>query len=139
MILPFQLPSFSICKGYVSELSNLLTILIVLCCYLVTQLCPTPSCGPVACSLPGSSVHNFLGKKTRVGCHFILQGILPTQGSNLHFLHQRQILQGWATGEFPLVTLPLFYSLCVFITELSNVLITEESPHPVCCLFWKSF
>ena len=26
---------------------------------------------------------NFLGKNTRVGCHFLLQGIFPTQGSNL--------------------------------------------------------
>ena len=27
-----------------------------------------------------------------VGCHFLLQGIFPTQGSNLHLLHQKQIL-----------------------------------------------
>ena len=26
------------------------------------------------------------GKNTGVGCHFLLQGILPTQGSNLHLL-----------------------------------------------------
>ena len=29
---------------------------------------------------------NFPGKNTGVGCHFLLQGILPTEGSNLHFL-----------------------------------------------------
>ena len=35
------------------------------------------------CSLPGSSVHdNFPGKNTEAGCHFPLQGILPTKGSN---------------------------------------------------------
>ena len=28
-----------------------------------------------------------LGKNTGVGCHALLQGILPTQGSNLHLLH----------------------------------------------------
>ena len=28
-------------------------------------------------------------KNTRVGCHALLQGILPTQGSNLHLLHCR--------------------------------------------------
>jgi len=30
------------------------------------------------------------GKNTGVGCHFLLQGIFPTQGSNLHLLHCRQ-------------------------------------------------
>ena len=33
---------------------------------------------------------NFSGKNTGVGCHFLLQGIFPTQGSNpllLHLLH----------------------------------------------------
>ena len=29
---------------------------------------------------------NFPGKNTRVGCHFLLQGIFPTQGSNLCLL-----------------------------------------------------
>ena len=31
------------------------------------------------------------GKNTGVGCHFLLQGIFPTQGSNPGFLHWRQI------------------------------------------------
>ena len=30
---------------------------------------------------------NSPGKHTSVGCHFLLQGILPTQGSNLGLLH----------------------------------------------------
>ena len=29
---------------------------------------------------------NFPGANTGVGCHFLLQGIFPTQGSNLHLL-----------------------------------------------------
>ena len=33
---------------------------------------------------------DFSGKNTGVGCHFLLQGIIPTQGSNLHFQHCRQ-------------------------------------------------
>ena len=34
-------------------------------------------------SLPGSSVHGYSpGKNTGVGCHTLLQGIFPTQGSN---------------------------------------------------------
>ena len=35
---------------------------------------------------------DFSGKNTGVGCHFLLQGIFPTQGSNLGFLHCRHIL-----------------------------------------------
>ena len=30
---------------------------------------------------------DFPGKKTRVGCHFLLQGSFPTQGSNQYLLH----------------------------------------------------
>ena len=48
------------------------------------------------------------GKNTRVGCHFLLQGIFPTQGSNLGLLHCRQMLyplshQGsWKVYIYPL-------------------------------------
>ena len=47
-------------------------------------------CGPMDCSPPGSSVHGIL--QARTGCHSLLQGIFPTQGSNLGFMHCRQIL-----------------------------------------------
>ena len=62
----------------------------VLC--LFTQSCPT-LCEPVDCSLPGSSVHSDSpGKNTRLGCHALLQGIFPTQGSNPGLPHCRWIL-----------------------------------------------
>ena len=35
---------------------------------------------------------NFPGKNTGVCCHFLLQGIFPTQGSNPGLLHCKQIL-----------------------------------------------
>ena len=35
---------------------------------------------------------DFPGEDPRVGCHFLLQGIFLTQGSNLDLLHCRQIL-----------------------------------------------
>ena len=35
---------------------------------------------------------DFPGKSTEVGCHFLLQRIYPTQGSNLDLLHCRQML-----------------------------------------------
>ena len=47
------------------------------------------SCNALSYSLPGSSVH---GKNTRVGCHFLLQGIFPIQELNSGLLHYRQIL-----------------------------------------------
>ena len=42
-------------------------------------------------------------------CHFLLQGIFPTQGSNLYLLHWRQILY-WDTCE-PKDTTPSTYQL----------------------------
>ena len=45
------------------------------------------------CSLPGFSVHGiFQARVPRVGCHFLLQGIFPTQGSNPGLLHCRHSL-----------------------------------------------
>ena len=39
------------------------------------------------CRLPGSSVHGiFQARNTGVTCHFLLQGIFPTQGLNLCLL-----------------------------------------------------
>ena len=69
---------------------GIIFILSVLC--LVTQLCPS-LCDPKDCSPPGYSAHgNSPGKITGVGCHVLLQGIFPTQGSNPGLPHCRQIL-----------------------------------------------
>ena len=62
---------------------------------LVIQLFLT-LCFPQDCSLPGSSVHGILQefcKNTGVGCHFLLQGIFWTQGSNLHMQAESPALQ----------------------------------------------
>ena len=62
----------------------------VLC--LVAQSCPS-LCHPMDCSLPGFSVlGDSPGKNTGVGCHALLQGAFPTQGSNSSLPHWRQIL-----------------------------------------------
>ena len=64
----------------------------VLLCVLSHSLNLT-LCDPMDCSSPGFSVHgDSQGKNTGVGCHALLQGIFPTQGSNLSLLHCRQIL-----------------------------------------------
>ena len=54
------------------------------------------------------------GKSTGVGCHFLLQGIFLTQGSNLGLLHCRQTLyplshQG-SSRAFPITVAPLIIS-----------------------------
>ena len=41
---------------------------------------------------------DFPGKNTGEGCHFLLQGIFPTQGSNPHLL----CLLHWQAGSLPL-------------------------------------
>ena len=43
------------------------------------------------------------------GVHFLLQGIFPTQGLNLHLWHCRRILGRWATGEAPIASTPPLY------------------------------
>ena len=51
------------------------------------------SCDPLDWNRPGSSVPwYFPGKNARVRCHFFLQRIFLTQGSNLGLLHCRWIL-----------------------------------------------
>jgi len=64
-------------------------------CAKSLQLCPTP---------PGSSVHGILQARTEVGCHALLQGIVPTQGSNprlLCLLQSGRFFMTSATGEAP--------------------------------------
>ena len=58
------------------------------------QLCPT-LCYPMDCSPPVSSVHGILQARTGVVCHFLLQGIFPTQGSNPRLLC-------WQSDSLPL-------------------------------------
>ena len=97
---------------------------------------------------------DFPGKKTGVGCHFLLQGFFLTQGSNLGLLHCRQTLSIWASREVglwplywqvflmvkgQLIRCTLWKGLSVYYSNNSNLLtdsITEEiswlsSPHNV--------
>ena len=61
------------------------------------QSCPT-LCNPVDHSPPGSSVHgDSPGKNAGMGCHAILPGIFPTQGSNPCLLR----LLPWQVGSLP--------------------------------------
>ena len=56
------------------------------CCFSLTLLQLLRDC-----SLPARLLcpWDFLDKNTGAGCHFLLQGIFLTQGSNPHLLHQQ--------------------------------------------------
>ena len=65
------------------------------CPTLCNPMDPT-LCDPMDCSSPGSFYSwNFPGKNTAAGCHFLLQGISQTQGSNLCLLQ-------WQVDALPL-------------------------------------
>ena len=67
----------------------------------ITQVCST-LCDFMDCSPPGTSVHgDSPGKNTAVDCHFLLQGIFPTQGLNPGLLHCRRILYQMSHKESP--------------------------------------
>ena len=84
-------------------------------------------CDLVDFSMPDSSVHATLlcprdspGKNTEVVSHSLLQGIFPTQGSNLHLLH----LLHWQEGSWPLAPPgkpPRDHVLCL-VTQLCPTL-----------------
>ena len=56
---------------------------------------------------------DFQGKSTGVGCHFLLQGIFPTQGSNPGLSHCRQTLYHLSHQGSPEV-----YGICPLLVIL---------------------
>ena len=87
-----QTMSFLLGLPACSQLNTPVCSFVCLTLCLVAQLCLT-LCDPMDYSTPGSSVHgDSPGKNTGVGCHALLQGILPTQELNPGLPHCRQIL-----------------------------------------------
>ena len=92
---------------------------------LVTQYYLT-LCDPMDCSLPSFFVHGILqAKNTEVGIHSLLQGIFPTQGSNLGLLHCRQILYHLSHQQrhitikvMILKGYTIFINICLLIMQL---------------------
>ena len=82
---------------------------------------------PMDCSLAGSSVHgDSPGKNTEVGCHALLHGIFPTQGSNPGLLHCRQILyhlshQGSPTEAWETAYNPIWLDIIIFAWAVCGV------------------
>ena len=79
---------------------------------------------PLILSLvPLLSVHGILqAKNTGVGCHFLLQGIFPTQGLNPGLLHCRWILYQLSHKGNPRMLQWVAYpfSSVIFLTQESN-------------------
>ena len=72
------------------------TLVTVLACS-ISQACLT-LCDPMDCSPRLRCPWDSPGKSTGEGCHFLLQGICPTQGLNLCLLH----LLHWQAGSLSL-------------------------------------
>ena len=82
------------------------------CAWLVSQLCPTLY-NFMNYNLPGSSVHwDSPSKNTGVGCHALLQGIFPTQGSNPGLPPFNRFSTTWATREAPVRSLGALKFTC---------------------------
>ena len=62
------------------------------------------------------------GKNTKVGCHALLQGIFPTQWSNLRLLHCRRILYPEPSGK------PLYgyFILLIYVPVLKPILYCHD-------------
>ena len=58
---------------------------------------------------------NFPGKNTGMGCHFLLQGIFPTQGSNPGLPHCRGILYQMSHKGSPLKLNPVVKKLIAIL------------------------
>ena len=69
----------------------------------VVQSCLT-LCDPMVCSLSGSSIHRIFQARV-LDCHFLLQGIFPTQESKPGLPHRRHTLYCLSHQGRPLASL----------------------------------
>ena len=79
--------------------------------YMLSHSVVSTLCNPMDWGPPGFSVHeDSPGKSTGVGCHAVLQGIFPIQGSNPGVPHCRQILYHLRQQESPRILEWVAYS-----------------------------
>ena len=84
---------------------------------------------------------NSPGKNTGVGCHFLLQEISPTQGSNQGLPHNRQILYPLSHLGSSLSRIRQSIALCRYYYKNENPSewhSTELCPALIQLLLWKS-
>ena len=86
---------------------------------------------PMDCSLPDSSLHgDSPGKNTGVGCHALLQGIFPTEGSNpglLLLLHCRQTLYCWTAESLGNPYYIILYIISYHIISCQHIILYKIS------------
>ena len=78
--------------------------------------------GPPACQVL-SVYGDSPGKNTGVGCHALLQGIFPTQGSNQHLL----CLLQWQAGSLPLASLGKMFITTLYVMEKEGHNLSAQS------------
>jgi len=78
---------------------------------------------PLDHSLPGSSVHGILQARVLEWVVMLLQGIFPTQGSNLCLLY----LLHWQMGSLPLEPPKGFFSVNLYFLVFLYCLSYQES------------
>ena len=92
------------------SLSYFMQVCVYIYIYIYIYIYMKRSCSIVSDSLPPHGLQptrllcpwDFPGKSTGVGCHFLLQGIFPTQGLNPGLLYCRQTLYCLSHQESPL-------------------------------------
>ena len=90
----------------------------ILCAYLLSHV---RFFATAWTSLPGSSVHeDSPGKNTGVGCHALIHGFFPTQGSNWGLLHCRWIIYQLSHQGSPQYSLPKYKYDWFFFNWLAN-------------------
>ena len=91
----------------------------IISCCLVTLSCPTllqpHALQPTRLFCPW----DFQGKNTGVGCHFLLQGTFPTQGSNLHLLHWQADSLSLSYQESPIFSVVMTFFVYDHVFVLS--------------------
>ena len=97
-----------------------------------------PKMAAVSISIPRRSPCGLLSfweafKDQKVGCHFLLQGIFPTQGSNPGLPHCRQTLYHLSYWEAQYVVY-----IQVFSNHWSLISFQFEDSSFCCCFSWES-
>ena len=108
----FAIPSKLLAQANHQDICSLHKHLPSLTCSVVSD-----SLWPLVCMFPTKLLcpWNFSGRDTGMSSHFLLQGFLPTHGSNLHLLHCLHcswILHQLTQQESPHKHLLSIYCIC---------------------------
>ena len=92
------------------------------------------SCDPTGCSPPGFFVYG-ISQATGAGCHFLLQGVFLTQGSNQGLLHCRQILYQLSQRKNSVLVLKQNEMFLLFLPSITLFSFPNQSLVNQLCFF----